>query len=84
MQNVTNIERFEIAKGSNEAWKEGWKEGLHEGRIIMVSLVLDQRFGELSDAVVNRLKNASEDQHKEWLISAITAPSLEDVFKGGL
>jgi predicted transposase YdaD len=68
-------------EGRQEGLQEGRQEGLLKGEAKMLGLMLGHRFGDLSDAVVNRLKDASEDQLKEWLISAITAPSLEDVFK---
>jgi len=83
MQYVTSVERMGIAKGMVKGMAKGKQEGLQEGEAKMLGLMLIHRFGELSDAVVNRLKDASEDQLKEWLISAITAPSLEDVFKEG-
>ncbi|MEI6067776.1 MAG: hypothetical protein WCP96_10575 [Methylococcaceae bacterium] len=72
MQYVTNVERFEIAKVRQESLLEGQAE--------MLGLMLRHRYGDLSDAVVNRLRLASEDQLKEWLINAISAPSLEAVF----
>ena len=72
MQYVTSVQRFEIAKVR--------QEGLLEGEAEMLGLMLKHRFGELSDAVVNRLRLASEDQLKEWLISAISAPNLDAVF----
>ena len=91
MQYVTSVERMGIAKGMakgkqeglQEGKQEGKQEGLQEGEAKMLGLMLDHRFGELSDAVLNRLKDASEDQLKEWLINAITAPNLEDVFNEG-
>ena len=91
MQYVTSVERMGIAKGLakgkqeglQEGKQEGKQEGLQEGEAKMLGLMLDHRFGELSDAVLNRLKDASEDQLKEWLINAITAPNLEDVFNEG-
>ena len=49
----------------------------------MLGLILRHRFGDLSDAVVNRLRHASENQPKEWLISAISAPTLDTVFNDG-
>ena len=49
---------------------KGRQEGLLKGETNMLGLMLGHRFGDLSDAVVNRLKDASEDQLKEWLISA--------------
>jgi hypothetical protein len=72
MQYVTSVERIGIAKGR--------QKGLLEGEAEMLGLMLKHRFGELSDAVVNRLRHASEDQLKEWLISAISAPNLDAVF----
>ncbi len=84
MQYVTSVQRFEIAKvrqeGLLEGRQEGRQEGLLEGEAEMLGLMLKHRFGELSDAVVNRLRLASEDQLKEWLISAISAPNLDAVF----
>jgi hypothetical protein len=75
MQYVTSVERFEIAKVR--------QEGLLEGEAEMLGLMLKHRFGDLSDAVINRLRHASEDQLKEWLISAISAPTLDAVFNDG-
>jgi hypothetical protein len=72
MQYVTSVERMGIAKGR--------QEGLLKGEAKMLGLMLGHRFGDLSDAVVNRLKDASEDQLKEWLINAISAPTLDAVF----
>jgi len=79
MQYVTSIERIGIAKGR----QEGRQEGLLEGEAEMLGLMLKHRFGELSDAVVNRLRHANEDQLKQWLISAISAPNLDTVFNDG-
>ena len=72
MQYVTSVERIGIAKGR--------QKGLLEGEAEMLGLMLKHRFGELSDEVINRLRLASEDQLKEWLISAISAPNLDAVF----
>jgi len=80
MQYVTSVERMGIAKGRQEGRQEGLQEGLLKGEAKMLGLMLGHRFGDLSDAVVNRLKDASEDQLKEWLINAISAPTLDAVF----
>ena len=84
MQYVTSVQRFEIAKvrqeGLLEGRQEGRQKGLLEGEAEMLGLMLKHRFGELSDEVINRLRLASEDQLKEWLISAISAPNLDAVF----
>jgi hypothetical protein len=76
MQYVTSVERMGIAKGR----LEGRLEGLLEGEAEMLGLMLRHRFGDLPDAVVNRLRHASEDQLKEWLINAITAPTVDAIF----
>ncbi len=79
MQYVTSVEKFKIAK----EMQEGRQEGLLKGEAEMLGLMLKYRFGDLSDAVVNRLRHASEDQLKEWLIDAISAPTLDAVFNDG-
>jgi flagellar biosynthesis/type III secretory pathway protein FliH len=87
MQYVTSVERIGIAKGiakgRQEGLQEGQQKGLLEGEAKMLGLMLKHRFGELSDEVINRLRHASEDQLKEWLISAISAPNLDAVFNDG-
>ncbi len=84
MRYVTSIERFIIAKerqaGLLEGLQEGRQEGLLEGEAEMLGLMLKHRFGDLSDAVVKRLRQANEDQLKQWLISAISAANLDAVF----
>jgi len=75
MQYVTSVERMGIAKGL--------QKGVLKGEVEMLGLMLKHRFGDLSDAVVNRLRHASEDQLKEWLINAISAPTLDAVFNDG-
>ena len=80
MQYVTSVQRFEIAKVRQEGLLEGRQKGLLEGEAEMLGLMLKHRFGELSDEVINRLRLASEDQLKEWLISAISASNLDAVF----
>ena len=68
MQYVTSVERFET------------KKIFQQGEAEMLSVMLKHRFGNLPDAITNRLKLASEDQLKKWLISAISASTLDAVF----
>jgi hypothetical protein len=68
MQYVTSVERFET------------KKIFQQGEAEMLSVVLKHRFGNLPDTITNRLKLASEDQLKKWLISAISASTLDTVF----
>ena len=68
MQYVTSVERFET------------KKIFQKGEAEMLSLMLKHRFGDLSDTTIDRLKHSCEDQLKKWLISAITAPTLDAVF----
>ena len=62
---------------------KGLQEEVLKGEVEMLGLMLKHRFGDLSDAVVNRLRHASEYQLKEWLINAISAPTLDAVFNDG-
>jgi hypothetical protein len=68
MQYVTSVERFET------------KKIFQQGEAEMLSVMLRHRFGNLPEAITNRLKLASEDQLKKWLINAISASTLDAVF----
>jgi hypothetical protein len=72
MQYVTSVERMATAKGI--------EQGLLQGEAEMLSVMLKHRFGELPDATIDKLKHASEDHLKKWLISAISALTLDSVF----
>ncbi|MGR9014602.1 MAG: Rpn family recombination-promoting nuclease/putative transposase, partial [Gammaproteobacteria bacterium] len=70
MQYVTSVERIGIAKGRQEGRQEGLQEGREEAEIEMLSIMLRHRFGDLPDTTQSKLKQASEDQLKKWLINA--------------
>jgi len=80
MHYVTSVEKIGIAKGRQEGKQEGLQEGLQEGEAKMLSILLTHRFGALPEATVDKLARSSEEQLKNWLISAISASSLDAVF----
>jgi hypothetical protein len=49
----------------------------------MLGLMLRHRFGDLPDAVANKIRHSNEDQLKEWLINAISAPTVDAIFNDG-
>lgn len=76
MHYVTSVEKIGIAKGR----QEGRQEGLLEGEAKMLSIMLQHRFGELPEAAIEKLTHSNEEQLKKWLISAISASTLDAVF----
>lgn len=80
MHYVTSVEKIGIAKGRQEGRQEGLQEGLLKGEAKMLSIMLKHRFGDLPEATIDKLTRSSEEQLKQWLINAISAPSLDVVF----
>ena len=80
MRYVTSVEKIGIAKG----WQEGRQEGLLEGEAKILSVMHKHRFGDLPEATLNKLMGSNETPLKKWLISAITATTLDAVFSDDL
>ena len=62
--------------------QEGRQEGLHEGKQEMLLSLLQEKFGELSDEAVRRVKGASDEEVNRLSKRLLTADSLAAVFGG--
>ena len=63
--------RAGIEKGRHEGIEEGIEKGRHEGILLLLSLQLKQRFGELPDATLQRMMKLTT-QHLELLATAMS------------
>ncbi|MFT3802069.1 MAG: Rpn family recombination-promoting nuclease/putative transposase [Burkholderiaceae bacterium] len=64
----------------NEARAEGRKEGQEEARQQLLLSQLHHRFGDLPEAVVERIKGGSAADMERWALRVLDAPTLEAVF----
>jgi flagellar biosynthesis/type III secretory pathway protein FliH len=64
-----------------EGRQEGLREGVQKGEFDLLSRQLTRRFGELSEAVVTRLKSADSELLALWGERVLEASSLDEVFR---
>ena len=77
MNYITSIERIGIEKGI----VQGLEQGIHTGEATLLMAVLQHRFGQdLPENIGTLLQQAPETQLKEWMIRALNANTLTDVF----
>jgi len=63
--------------------QEGRVEGRAEGRAELLMRLLTSRFGEVSPAIAQRLREATPEQVDAWAERILTAQSLEEMFEPG-
>ena len=71
-----------LAKGRAEGLTEGRVEGRVEGLTDSLTWLLEDRFGQLPEALRNRIADASQGQLRAWFTAALGASSLGTVFNG--
>ena len=59
---------------------EGRQEGQREGRVATLLTLMEQRFGQLPAAVVQRVENATSVELEQWTLRLLTSATLGDLF----
>lgn len=81
MNYVSSLERIGIEKGM----EQGLKQGVLVGEASMLTTLLQHRFGdELPEDIRKNLNLADESQLKAWMLRALNANSLDEVFSVSL
>ena len=70
-----------IAQGRNEGIEQGRNEGLTKGLAIALEKFLLRRFGPVPSALEARIAAASADQIELWIENALSAPTLDELFR---
>ena len=60
--------------------EQGMQVGLQRGEFTLLKRLLGKRFGELDNALIQRLEQASTDELERWADRVLEANSLEEVF----
>lgn len=68
-----------IRLGEERGIRLGHDTGRQDGKCRSLLLVLRTRFGELPESVEAAVRDAAEERLDEWMRTAVTAPSLQDV-----
>jgi len=73
MPYVTSVER--------RATERGIQQGIQQGEEKVLERLLTRRFGPLSEATRQRLRDATLEQLERWTDNILDAATLENVFK---
>ncbi|HMV46414.1 MAG TPA: DUF4351 domain-containing protein [Blastocatellia bacterium] len=80
---VTSWERMAkeegLQAGLQAGLQEGLQEGLQKGLLSSVVLLLSHRFGELSEALQNKLKKLQEEQLRELVVAVLGFETKSDL-----
>ena len=71
-----------IEQGIEKGVSIGIEKGRTEGEAFSLQLLLKHRFGDIPSERLGQIAAASPEQLSRWLIQAIDAASLDDVFRG--
>ena len=77
MRYVTSVERLAMQRGR----LEGIEQGIERGEARVLERQLAKRFGPLTDATSQRLKNATCEQLELWADRILDAPTLVAIFE---
>jgi hypothetical protein len=69
-----------LQRGRRQGRHEGRQEGRHEGSAELLLKQLQQRFGALPPAIVDRVRTGTTAELEVWALQILTAPSLETLF----
>jgi predicted transposase YdaD len=79
MQSRAGREIYQI--GQIEGEQRGKQAGLVEGERLVVTRLLERRFGKLPAVVQTRLEQATLTELEQWSVELLAANCLEDIFK---
>ena len=84
-EEIPRVETFEEVKMSllqrADKWTQQWMaEGEAKGEANVVQLLIEEKFGALSDVLKDRIRNADSERLLEWARRILTAQRLEEVF----
>ena len=82
MECLTPLERIFLNDGREQGLEQGRQEGARIGAAHVLERQLTARFGPLPDTIRQRLMGAQQQQLDHWSVALLTAPNLEEVFRG--
>ncbi len=69
-----------MASVVDEWMQEGLEKGITEGMVKSLIILLEQRFGSISDDIRNKIKNSNRDKINIWFTKAVNAKDVDDIF----
>ena len=76
-----DIYQIGMIEGKQVGLVEGKQAGLVEGERLVVTRLLEKRFGKLPESLQIRLEQATLAELEQWSLELLTANCLDDIFK---
>ena len=78
---IESEKKDRIMAGITQEWmQEGLEKGITEGMVKSLLILLEQRFGSVSDDIRNEIKNSNRDTINSWITKAVNAKNVDDIF----
>jgi predicted transposase YdaD len=68
-------------KGEQRGLLKGEQQGLLKGERLVITRLLERRFGKLPHSLQTRLEQATLAELEQWSVDILTATCLEEIFK---
>ena len=70
-----------LVEGEQKGLLKGKQAGLVEGERLVITRLLEKRFGQLPYSLRIRLEQATLTELEQWSMELLSATCLEDIFK---
>jgi predicted transposase YdaD len=83
MQSRAGREIFQMGQieGEQQGLIKGEQQGLLKGERLVITRLLERRFGKLPATLQTRLEQATLIELEQWSVELLTATCLEEIFK---
>ena len=68
-----------LKQGLEQGLEQGLQEGAAQGTVQVLLAQLEQRFGQLSEVTVQRVRSSSSEQLQQIALTILTAATLDEV-----
>lgn len=83
MSCLQRIHLAALREGERSGHEKGLRQGVLRGQVDLLRNLLQHRFGDLPEALHQRLEQGTADDLLRWSRAVLTAESIEDVFPRG-
>ncbi len=79
-EDIVSLTEVWFKEGEAKGEKKGRREGRVEGRAGLLLRQLRERFGPLSEDVVDRVQSGGQQDHERWALRVLSVETLTEVF----
>lgn len=81
MAYVTPLERMDLEEATANGLKQGINQGIGLGQSELLLRLLQRKFGDLLETIINKITTATQGQLESWALNFVDAKTLGEVFR---